>query len=117
MQIMQERDEAICLLEAREVARIKTVFAASRQATKFDHREMEYQPQNNELQLDVHRLNNMIYPIISLAVAMEEDPNVLIADDDGMDEDAEEPKEEEIEPFEDNHGDGVSDVDSDHFEA
>jgi hypothetical protein len=43
MQMMQERDEAICLLEAREVARIKTVFAASRQATEFDHREMEYQ--------------------------------------------------------------------------
>ena len=28
----------------------------------------------------------------------------------------EEPKDEEVEPWEDNHGDGVSDVDSDHFQ-
>ena len=47
---------------------------------------------------------------------VEEDPNVLIAEDDGMEVDAEdEPKEEEIEPFEDDHGDGVSDIDSDHL--
>ena len=49
---------------------------------------------------------------------MEEDPNVLIAEDDGMEVDIEdEPKDEEIVPFEDDQGDGVSDVDSDHSEA
>ena len=50
---------------------------------------------------------------------MEEDPNVLIAKDGGMEVDAEaEPEEEEeVEPFEDDHGDDVSDIDSDHFEA
>ena len=48
---------------------------------------------------------------------MEEDPNVLIVEDDGMEVDAEdEPKEEEIEPFEDDHGDGVSDINNDHLE-
>ena len=42
---------------------------------------------------------------------------MLIAEDDGMEVDAEdEPEEEEIEPFEDDHGDGVSDIDSDHPE-
>jgi hypothetical protein len=30
MQMMQERDEAICLVETREAARIRTVFAAGR---------------------------------------------------------------------------------------
>ena len=42
---------------------------------------------------------------------------MLIAKDDGMEMDVEEELEdEEIEPFEDNHGDGVSDIDSDHPE-
>jgi len=46
---------------------------------------------------------------------MEEGPNVLIAEDDGMEMDAEEePEDEEVEPWEDDHGDGVSDADSDH---
>ena len=48
---------------------------------------------------------------------MEEGPNVFIAKDDGMEMDAEEdPEDEEVEPFEDDHGDGVSDIDSDHLE-
>jgi hypothetical protein len=34
-------------------------------------------------------------PILPLAAAVVEDPNLLIADDDGMGEDAEEPEEEE----------------------
>ena len=58
----------------------------------------------------------MVNPILPLdAPAVEEDPNVLIAEDDGMEVDTEgEPKDEEIEPFEDDQGDGVSDVSSDH---
>ena len=42
----------------------------------------------------------------------------MIADDDGMEMDAEEedPEEEEVEPWEDDHSDGVFDIDSDHPE-
>ena len=59
----------------------------------------------------------MVNPILPLALVVEEDPNVLIAEDDGMKMDAEEePEDEEVEPFEDDHGDGVSDIDSDHPE-
>ena len=51
------------------------------------------------------------------APAVEQDPYVLIAEDDGMEVDVEaEPEDEEIEPFKDDHGDGVSDIDSDHPE-
>ena len=39
---------------------------------------------------------------------------MLISEDDGMEMDAEEPKDEEVGPFEDDHGDGVSNIDSDH---
>ena len=56
-------------------------------------------------------------PIFPLAPAVEEGPNVLITEDDGIEMDAEEdPKDEEVEPFEDDHGDGVSDIDNDHPE-
>ena len=49
---------------------------------------------------------------------MEEDPNVLIAEDDGMEVDTEaEAEKEEVKPFEDDHGDDVSDIDNDHSEA
>ena len=95
------------------------MFQAIRQATEFDCREQELICQIEELQLDVHRLNNMVNPILPLAPVMEEDPNVLIAEDDGMvvDAEAESKEDEEVEPFEDNHGDDVSDIDSDHSEA
>ena len=58
----------------------------------------------------------MVNPILPPAPAVEEDPIVLIAKDDGMEVDAEaEPEEEEeVEPFEDDHGDDVSNIDSDH---
>ena len=60
------------------------MFQAARQATEFDRREQELIRQIEELQLDVHHLNNMVNPILPLAPAMEEDPNVLIAEDDGI---------------------------------
>ena len=57
----------------------------------------------------------MVNPILPPSLVVEEDPNVLIAEDDGIEVDTEdEPKEEEIEPFEDDHGDGVSNIGSDH---
>ena len=84
---------------------------------EFDRREQELICQIEELQLDVHCLNNMVNPILPPALVVEEDPSVLISEDDGMEVDAkDEPEEEEIEPFEDDHGDGVSDIDSDHPE-
>ena len=96
---------------------MQTMFLASRHAKEFDRREQELIRQVEELQLDVHRLNNMVNPILPPAPAVEEDPNVLITEDDGMEVDAEdEPEDEEIEPFEDDHGDGVSNIDSDHPE-
>ena len=48
---------------------------------------------------------------------MEEDRNVLIAKDDGMEVDDEDEPEKKVEPFEDDHGDDVSDIDSNHSEA
>ena len=38
------------------------------------------------------------------------------AEDDGMEVDAEAEPKEEVEPFEDDHGDDVSDIDNDHPE-
>ena len=113
--IHAERDDVIHLVENREAARIRTVFQAARQATKFKRREQELIRQIEELQIDVHRLNNITNPIIPPAPAVEEGPNVLIAEDDGIEMDAEEePKDEEVEPWEDDHGDGVSDINSNH---
>ena len=104
------------LLKNREAARIRTVFQAARQAIEFEQREQELIHQIKELQIDVHRLNGIINTIIPPAPAMVEEPNVLIAEDDGIEMDAEEedPEEEEVEHWEDDHGDGVSDVDSNH---
>ena len=83
---------------------------------EFDHREQELIRQIEELQLDVHRLNNMVNPTLPPAPAVEEDPNVLIAEDDGMEVDAEAEPKEEVKPFEDDQGVDVSDIDSDHPE-
>jgi len=89
------------------------VFQAARQVMEFDCREQQLIRQIVELQLEVHRHNNMVNPILPPALAGEEDPNVLIAEDDGMEMDVEEePEDEEVEPFEDDHGDGVSNIDN-----
>ena len=58
----------------------------------------------------------MVNPILPLALAVEEDPNVLIAEDDGMEVDTEDEPKEEVEPFEDDHDDDVSDINGDHPE-
>ena len=78
--------------------------------------EQELIRQIEGIQLDVHRLNNMVNPILPPAPAVEEQPNVLIAKDDGIEVDAKAEPEEEDEPFEDDHGDDVSDIDNDHPE-
>ena len=66
-----ERYKVIHLAEAREAARIQTMFQAARQAMEFDHREQELICQIEELRLDVHHLNNMVNPILPLALAVE----------------------------------------------
>ena len=58
----------------------------------------------------------MVNPILPPALAVEEDPNVLIGEDDAMEVDVEAEPKEEVEPFEDDHGDDVSNIDSDHSE-
>ena len=57
---------------------------------------------------------NIINPIPPPVAAAKEDPNVLVADDDGM-EDVEEESKQEVEPWEDDHGDYMFGVDNDHF--
>ena len=59
----------------------------------------------------------MVNQILPPAPAVEEDPNVLIAEDDGIEVDLEVEPEEEVEPFEEDHGDDVSDINSDHSKA
>ena len=60
----------------------------------------------------------MVNPILPPgAPAVEEEPNVLIVEDDGMEVDVEDkPEDEEVKSFEDDHDDGVSDIDNDHPE-
>jgi hypothetical protein len=90
MQMMQERDEAIRLAKNREAARVRTMFQATRWATDFDHRDREQDliRQIKELQIDVHCLNNLVNLILPPAPVEEDGPNVLVAEDDGMEVDA-----------------------------
>ena len=87
-------------------------------------RENELFRQIEELQIDVHHLNNQlnliphpipVYPVVG-------GPQVIFADDDGMDLDAnviivpeaeEDEEEEELDPIEDEDGEGVIDADAD----
>ena len=56
MQMTRERDEAMRLAENREAARVRALF-------HDEMREEELITRIAELQLDVHRLNNIINPI------------------------------------------------------
>ena len=83
-------------------------------------RENELLRQIEELQIDVHRLNNQpnpiphpipVYPVVG-------GPQVIFADDDGMELDAnviivpEDEEEEELDPVEDEDSEGVIDADT-----
>ena len=83
MQLTREQDDALHLAQIRDNARIMTGIRA-------EIRENELLRQIEELQVDVHRLNKQInliphpipvYPMVG-------GPQVIIADDDGMDLDA-----------------------------
>ena len=113
----RERDDTLCLAQTRDNARIMTGIQA-----KVRENELLYQIE--ELQVDVHRLNKQInliphpipvYPMVG-------GPQVIIADDDGMDLDAnviavpeanEDEEEEELDPIEDEDGEGVIDANTD----
>ena len=114
MQLTHERDDALCLAQTRDNARIMTGIRAK-------IRENELLHQIEELQIDVHRLNNQldpiphpipVYPVVG-------GPQVIFTDDDGMDLDAnvvivpEAEEEEELDPVEDEDGEGVIDADTD----
>jgi len=117
MQLTRERDDAIRLAQTRNNARIMTAIQA-------EVRENELLHQIEELQIDVHHLNNQlnliphpipVYPVVG-------GPQVIFADDDDMDLDAnvvavheakEDEEEEELDPVEDEDGEGVIDADTD----
>ena len=114
MQLTHEWDEALRLAQIRDNARIMTGIRA-------EIRENELLHQIEELQIDVHRLNNQlnpiphpipVYPVVG-------GPQVIFTDDDGMELDAnviilpEDEEEEELDPVEDEDGEGVIDADTD----
>jgi hypothetical protein len=119
---IQQRDEAYRLAESRKEARTRTMVLAGCLENDFHRREAEYQRQLAdyegtivELQHDVHRLNNLHDPIPLLG-AVEMDPAVLVAADDGVPDDDEEEDPEELMEIDesDDEGGHVSGVDSDH---
>ena len=117
MQLTHERHDALCLAQTRDNARIMIGIRA-------EIWENELLRQIEELQIDVHRLNNQlnliphpipVYPVVG-------GPQVIFADDDGMELDAnvitvpeakEDEEEEELDPVEDEDGEGVIDADTD----
>ena len=69
MQMTRERDDAMRLAENREAARVRALFQAEVREQELIHRIAE-------LQLDVHRLNNVINPIPHpIPINHEEDPS------------------------------------------
>ena len=117
LQLTHERDDALRLAQTRDNARVLTGIRA-------EIRENELLHQIEELQIDVHRLNNQInlipHPILVYPVVA--GPQVIIADDDGMDLDAnvvavpeadEDEEEEELNPIKDEDGEGVIDANID----
>ena len=117
MQLTHEWDEALRLAQIRDNARIMTGIQA-------EIRENELLRQIEELQIDVHRLNNQLNPIPHPipVYPMVGGPQVIFADDDGMELDAnviavpeakEDEEEEELDPIEDEDGEGVIDADTD----
>ena len=118
MQLTHEQDDALRLAQTRDNARIMIGIRA-------EIRENDLLRQIEELQIDVHRLNNQLNPIPHPipVYPMVGGPQVIFADDDddGMKIDANvvavpeaaEEEEEELDPVEDEDGEGVIDADTD----
>ena len=114
MQLMHEQDDATRLAQTRNNARVMVEI-------QVEIRENEHLCQIEELQIGVHHLNNQInlipHPI--LVYPMVGGPQVIFADNDSMELDAnvvtvpdaaEEEEEEELDPIEDEDGEGVIDA-------
>ena len=114
LQLTHERDDALRLAQIRDNARIMT-------GIRVEIRENELLCQIEELQIDVHCLNNKlnpiphpipVYPVVG-------GPQVIFTDDDVMELDAnviavpEAKEEEELDPIEGEDGEGVIDADTD----
>ena len=77
MQMTKEQDEPMRLAENREAARVRALSQA-------EFREKELINRIAELQLDVHRLNNVINPIPHFVPANHEEDPSEEDQDDGM---------------------------------
>jgi len=116
VQITRERDTALRVSENRrqawEMHRI--------QSLEWEN----YLPNQVEAGLvEIHRLNNLLHPIPRpVPVYLEVGPQVIMADDDGMEVDGsamaappldEDVEDEELEPVSDEDGEAIFDADSD----
>ena len=116
MQITCERDTALLVSENRrrawEMHRIQSL-----------ERENYLQDQIEAGLVEIHRLNNLLHPIPRPTLVYPEvGPQVIVADDDGMEVDGpavappplhEDVEDEELEPVSDKDGEAIFDADSD----
>jgi len=116
VQITRERDTPLHVSENRrgawEMHRIQSL-----------ERENYLQGQIEASLMEIHRLNNLLHPIPRLVpVYLEVGPQVIMADDDGMEVDGpvtaapplhENVEDEELEPVNDEDGEAIFDADSD----
>jgi len=116
VKISHERDTALRVSENRrrawEMHRIQSL-----------EQENYLQDQIEAGLVEIHRLNNVLHPILRPALVYSEvGPQVIVADDDGMEVDGpaavapplhEDVEDEELEPVSDEDGEAIFDVDSD----
>jgi len=116
VKITHERDTALCVLENRrrawEMHRIQSL-----------ERENSLQDQIEAGLVEIHRLNNVLHPIPHpVPVYPEVGPQVIVADDDGMEVDGpaaattplhEDVEDEELELVSDEDGEAIFDADLD----
>ena len=115
MQLTRERDTALRVSENRrrawEMHRVQSL-----------ERENYLQDQIEVGLVEIHRLNNLLHPIPRpIPVYPEVGPQVIVADDDGMEVDGpaayaphlhEDVEDEELEPVSDEDGEAIFDADS-----
>ena len=116
VQITRERDTTLRVTENRrrawEMHRIQSF-----------ERENYLQDQTEAALVEIHRLNNLLHPILRpTPVYLEVGPQVIVADNDGMEVDEpavaapplhEDVEDEELEPVSDEDGEAIFDTDSD----
>jgi len=116
VQVTRERDTALCVSENRrrawEMHRIQSL-----ERDNYLHDQIEASL------VEIHCLNNLLHPIRRpVPVYLEVGPQVIVADDDGMEVDGpaaaapplhEDVEDEELEPVSDEDGEAIFDTDSD----